>query len=70
MLNKPTQHLTNMLTMVCLLAGLMTGALAQSLDGEALKAQISGSDRDISDRMRDSARQPVVVITLTYSQKR
>ena len=62
MLNKSTQHLAHMLTAVCLLAGLMTGALAQSLDGEVLKAQISGSDRDISDRMRDSARQPVEVL--------
>lgn len=37
-------------------------AVAQPLDAEALSESLRGSDREISDRMRDEARKPVEVL--------
>ncbi|MDO9478262.1 MAG: methyltransferase domain-containing protein [Pseudohongiella sp.] len=54
------------LALVCLLPMSMLSApstgLAQAFDAAALTASLRGTDREISDRMRDTARKPVEVL--------
>ncbi|OFE11241.1 hypothetical protein PHACT_15510 [Pseudohongiella acticola] len=57
--------LRNIIAMVMLLCS----AQAYSLDPDALRDSLRGSDRDISDRMRDDARKPVEVLTFLGLQE-
>lgn len=58
-----------------LLRGIVTTALllicthSYALDPQALHESLSGSDRDIADRMRDDARKPVEVLTFLGLQE-
>lgn len=48
--------------LIALLMLLSTSTLAQPLDTDALAESLRGTDREISDRMRDAARKPVEVL--------
>lgn len=57
-----------------LLRGMMAAALlycasSAALDPQALRESLSGSDRDIADRMRDDARKPVDVLSFLGLQE-
>jgi len=58
-----------------LLRGIVTTALllictySHALDPQALRDSLGGSDRDITDRMRDEARRPVEVLTFLGLQE-
>ncbi|HDZ10529.1 hypothetical protein LCGC14_0075500 [marine sediment metagenome] len=50
-------------------AALLYCASSHALDPQALREDLSGSDRDIADRMRDDARKPVDVLTFLELQE-
>lgn len=65
---------TGIKTMITLLramlaATLLFSASSHAIDPQALRDSLSGSDRDIADRMRDDARKPVEVLTFLGLQE-